>query len=758
MIELRDNQNGRCWDCGYLLRGVASARCPECGRAFDRDERSSMNFGRQMGRLGKWALGNLGWGATGLAAVGCGLVWGTVRSPPAGWRFSLVDLRLYGSWWNYRSWSPSPTGVDATYMAGLAILMLAIAAWVLRIGLRWAAVARYRPPAFQRGAVWRRTALLIGLCGLALLGAGVGWPYRLGQRWAAEYEFASQSPSSPPGYMDPLTPSFATYWPTYAKDGADPMLIAAVSCGDARQKRAGIKLLVETYPQRTTAILWDAMRSERDPVLRELEIRLLGVIRDPATADWLTEQLDDGDGRIRAAAADALGILRRPEFQFRNELTNWRDVCAPPLSASGDPPIDIRGLALLTLSSRDITERRWPERTRPSMQRVMLEGATVDEREAAARALLSSPPASLRLRYAEWGVFMADGQGQMQFVKEQLDEIPPFVHRIGNPLSELESRTFAPQVTVFKPVIHLTANLPASVDLQVGLAGGRPWVAYPMFDDLIELPNLHLDAPDLRLLDPAGLPAMNGLREGYPWMTPAHRLRPMPFVARFNPSGTSPLKSGIGGVGVRWQSLIVSPTRLPWMKPADVVAAADPRFAWWQRLRDVDCSWVSSRGESERFLYYDGPSAIRSPVWISFSKGILTVTPAAGINPVGSRRGLFIRVDKAGAGAAMHWLDGANRETLIDVAAAQPVPLSQAMRDLTRELEARGLTESEAVGMVDCWRPAFFDRPGARYLTFMTPHGYDQALPMTIRPTPAQVVRVGVIWTELDPEEMSPRQ
>jgi hypothetical protein len=50
------------------------------------------------------------------------------------------------------------------------------------------------------------------------------------------------------------------------------------------------------------------------------------------------------------------------------------------------------------------------------------------------------------------------------------------------------------------------------------------------------------------------------------------------------------------------------------MRPAAV--PADPKFAWWTRLRDVESSWVSSRGESDRFLYYDGPTVRPAPLHV----------------------------------------------------------------------------------------------------------------------------------------------
>src|SRR4051812_43924145 len=101
MADLHNNQSGRCWGCGYLLRGLESANCPECGRPFDRNVRSSMNFGRPMGRFGRASLAPLGWLTVVIAAIGCILVWSTVRWPIEGWRFSLMDVLFYAQWWNW---------------------------------------------------------------------------------------------------------------------------------------------------------------------------------------------------------------------------------------------------------------------------------------------------------------------------------------------------------------------------------------------------------------------------------------------------------------------------------------------------------------------------------------------------------------------------------------------------------------------------------------------------------------------------------
>src|SRR3954464_3717123 len=35
-----------CLGCGYALRGLSTARCPECGRTFDPSDLETMNVGR----------------------------------------------------------------------------------------------------------------------------------------------------------------------------------------------------------------------------------------------------------------------------------------------------------------------------------------------------------------------------------------------------------------------------------------------------------------------------------------------------------------------------------------------------------------------------------------------------------------------------------------------------------------------------------------------------------------------------------------
>src|SRR4051812_42173367 len=107
-----DDPSGRCWGCDYLLRGVESGRCPECGREFDRANPLSMNHGRAMGRLGRWMIGRIGLLAILTAFAGAILVLWTTPWPVKGWRFSFLDLRFYVPFWEWTQRRPGMSGID----------------------------------------------------------------------------------------------------------------------------------------------------------------------------------------------------------------------------------------------------------------------------------------------------------------------------------------------------------------------------------------------------------------------------------------------------------------------------------------------------------------------------------------------------------------------------------------------------------------------------------------------------------------------
>jgi hypothetical protein len=64
-------------------------------------------------------------------------------------------------------------------------------------------------------------------------------------------------------------------------------------------------------------------------------------------------------------------------------------------------------------------------------------------------------------------------------------------------------------------------------------------------------------------------------------------------------------------------------------------------------------------------------------------------------------------------------------------------------------LLAYGLNPSEAAGLLDTWREAFFHKPGTRVLSIMPGKTYDAFCPLIVGPKPTERARVGIVVTEL---------
>ncbi len=744
----------RCWSCNYQLRAIQSSQCPECGHPFDRAIPSTMNFGPEIGLVGRWMISPPGRGLILLAAIGCALVWATVRRPVEGWTFSLVDLKFYADVRHWGSRWAGTTAIDAMYVIGLMTGALAGVGSMARVALRVAAISRYRPPVRPRTGMGKRTAALcLALLGV-FLGIGFGWPYRLGQRWVADVV----KPVAINGVANYPAPRQEQPKNLNAAQALTVIRSAVLQGSTPRMRIGGVKLLMETRPNGAPpirSILMQAIDAEHNVEVRAMEIRLLGINRESYSGPYLAALLDDPQPQIREAAADAIGIWRSPAFPLGQE-SRW-----PSCRIDSDPAIDLDVRSVNTIVTQSP-----PAFTRERLERMMTAGETASEREAAGRALLSWPPEQYRLRYAEWGVFMADAIGNLSVVRAQLDEVPPFVHRVGDPARELESRITLDTTPVWKPVIHLTTDRPMVVDLEVCLRDGWPWVVYPRVDDLAMIPRPNARRPQVgarwapstapafpeyQMFDPPEMASLGDLREGYPWLATKHRAYPW---KNWNPPSTqaSTTMHAVGGVGVRWQSLIVNPQKLDWMKPPQV--QTDPRFSWWTRLREVDCSWVSSRGESERFLYYDGPTSRKAAVNVILNGTRVEITPRDAfpyqVSHPGAwdshRPGLFIEVVgkmvKTLPAENLHW------PTALETATAIAKSADDAEAACREILLRRGLNQSEAAGLLDCWRHAFFETPGRRFLTFMSDLDYDDACPMHMRPLPTQRVRVGIIWTE----------
>ncbi len=736
-----------CISCNYPLRGLTSRRCPECGREFDPSDPKTFNAGNALGPSARRLLLPIGFPTLILAFLAFSGVAAVTRWPGELPSFELQDARDTLDVFFRESPLVSVRGLpwpETTYAIALLIAMAAVGWWTLRGALRWIVLISRRPGKALRDSAWRYhvTFLLTLVATLTLI--GFGWPWRASARLVA-LSRAVRAGTIPSGSV----------WLGPSDLRRRPHERAIARCGimqlRAPSDRAEfLRIAVEEY-QGLLELLLEAASRERAPAVAAAEIHLIGLHRDPTAAPFLLAKLRDAEPQIRSAAADALGII------YASSPFGVPSSYNRPLALK-DPRMDLTSLlqtirpkdASVTIPYVNASEEVSPQTiplpasTRKALLDIMLVGSTSDEREAAARALVSWPPEHYQLRVAEWGVWLSS-DAKLQLVQSVIDEIPPFVHRTGNPVGQFKDRIDRIRV-ITKPIIHLSASQPLSVDLEVLIHKGRPWFAYPRPDDFtIEAQSIPLGVfqdpksgkwerePEPALLKPLDLklpPPLDDPREGFPWMTPTHRAR-NPW-----PAGVNSFE-GITSLGLRWQSVIVSPEKLPWMQPPTV--PDDPKFSWWSRLRKVPSSWVSNRGESERFLYYDGPTLMPSPLDVRSDGLSITIEP----NEKLSAAGLYIQVK----GEQINGF-----EQYVSTHSKVPIEFtingSAVEARLQSLLIKAGLNIEEADGLIDTWRPQFLQTEGRRFLTIFHDDDYDRVCPMKITPAPTQRARVGILLTE----------
>jgi hypothetical protein len=184
--------------------------------------------------------------------------------------------------------------------------------------------------------------------------------------------------------------------------------------------------------------------------------------------------------------------------------------------------------------------------------------------------------------------------------------------------------------------------------------------------------------------------------------------------------------------------------------------------ALWNYARDVDAAYVTTSdatkekapAEYEKFLFYRGLGEARLPLHFDSSQnGTLSLDREATLGD-GVRQVFVIRVEN---GRAAYRFFPAVRpgERVHD--AIPSMTQARAMPDFTRaigdELAAglvkSGLFPKEARAMVNTWTASYFQTDGVRVLFVLPQSWTDAFIPMTVSPTPAQIVRVMVGRVEL---------
>ena len=182
---------------------------------------------------------------------------------------------------------------------------------------------------------------------------------------------------------------------------------------------------------------------------------------------------------------------------------------------------------------------------------------------------------------------------------------------------------------------------------------------------------------------------------------------------------------------VRWQGHV----SLPGAAQSGPLPTVPPAH-FWSALRGVGASEFRATGanEGERFLFYDGPTPFPRVLGVTTSGGNLRVQ-----RTMRDRQGQQV------------WVVDANGFVRADVSAAarRASPNRGNVVELERQvraaLVARGLSPAEAGSLIDTWRGDLFRRSERRAIWFLPRPAYDAMLPITVRPMPIEMVRVGLV-------------
>ena len=142
--------------------------------------------------------------------------------------------------------------------------------------------------------------------------------------------------------------------------------------------------------------------------------------------------------------------------------------------------------------------------------------------------------------------------------------------------------------------------------------------------------------------------------------------------------------------------------------------------------------------QQEKFLFYRGVSTFSVPLSASLTAAGKLLVENRGGQEIANTILFERRGEKVGyrIGGAMQ------KEAVLD-----PPELSGTIDELCQDLEgmlvAKGLYQDEARAMVETWRSSWFEE-GSRLLYIVPPALVNEVLPLSIRPMPAQTVRVFV--------------
>lgn len=194
-------------------------------------------------------------------------------------------------------------------------------------------------------------------------------------------------------------------------------------------------------------------------------------------------------------------------------------------------------------------------------------------------------------------------------------------------------------------------------------------------------------------------------------------------------------RARVRGRGLEWRGRITP--RDPTEGISRTIHQGRPH-PWWDILRQVGGARFETRtGSREDFLFYDGEMPFRSGFTFTRSDGAW----------VPRRRGVESKV-WIQDGQNVHAYEVAPRQT---GSAATTHPATAIVSLLRTELVSRGLQAGEADSLLRTWHddlepPSSSGQPPQpRAIYFVDRASYDHMLPLSISPTPDELVRVGLV-------------
>jgi len=350
----------------------------------------------------------------------------------------------------------------------------------------------------------------------------------------------------------------------------------------------------------------------------------------------------------------------------------------------------------------------------------------------------------------EWGTFTSVQGAEgvpIAWNPLQTTKLPKFVYDWTKPgLNRLPAGVLNPGsksafVTLQRmetPVIYFYSDTERVVDVAVRFPQGLITEWYPQANEI----------------GPSAFPPARWATALDGWVQQAGLRPPVAFASLLG-------KKGVPDSRIRWQQLHLLPAKdhadLTLTLPSDT--AGNHYFA----ARETDAALLrvnrpenGKPPEHEKFLFYRGVANFKTPLNVTLGGANEGWFQLRNTGPAELRhlfalivrngQGQFAYVDALAPGKLLSIdLDGAPGRSPLGKIVAR---LSQQM---TEALAREGLYEREAAAMVNTWRESWFEEEGVRVIYTLPRPWTDEVLPLSLEPTPRQIVRVMVGRAEIIP-------